>query len=180
MYGLVNKAMQELVTASFGEDTWNDIRREAGFDEEEFVGLKSYPDSLTYDLVRIGSKKLGIPQEVLLEKFGERWISHTAASGYDNVLNLGGSNMIDFLHNLNSIHSKIAHLMPSMQPPVFRIKNEYVTRIELLYFSDRPGFQPMVTGILRGLGIRFGLEVQIKNLGPDADFPQDILFEISW
>ena len=136
MYGLVNKAMQELVTASFGDAAWKEIRREAGFDEEEFVGLKSYPDSLTYDLVRIGSEKLGIPQEALLEKFGEQWISHTAANGYENVLNLGGSNMIDFLHNLNSIHSKITHLMPSMQPPVFRVKNEFVTSIELLYFSE--------------------------------------------
>lgn len=180
MYGLVNKAMQELVTASFGEDTWKEIRREAGFEEEEFIGLKSYPDSLTYDLVRIGSERLGVPQEVLLEKFGEQWISHTAANGYDNVLHLGGNNMIDFLHNLNSIHSKITHLMPAMQPPVFTIKNEYVTRIELLYYSERPGLQPMVTGILRGLGIRFGLEVQIKNLGPDADNPGNILFEISW
>lgn len=180
MYGLVNKAMQELVTAAFGEETWNDIRKKAGFDEEEFIGLKSYPDSLTYDLLRIGSEKLGVPQEALLEKFGEQWISHTAANGYANVLNLGGSNMIDFLHNLNSIHSKITHLMPSMKPPEFRVKNEYVTRIELLYFSERPGLQPMVTGILRGLGKRFGLEVAIQNLGPDPDFPNNILFEISW
>lgn len=180
MYGLVNKAMQELVVSSFGEETWISIRKEAGFEDEEFIGLKSYPDSLTYDLVRIGSERLGVPQEVLLEKFGEQWISHTAANGYDNVLNLGGSNMIDFLHNLNNIHSKITHLMPSMQPPIFKVKNEYVTRIELLYFSERPGLQPMVTGILRGLGRRFGLEVSIQNLGPDPDFPGNILYEITW
>ena len=180
MYGLVNKAMQELVTSSFGEEAWKEIRLNAGFDEEEIIGLKSYPDNLTYELVRAGSEKLGIPQEVLLEKFGEQWISHTARNGYENMMNLGGSNMVDFLHNLNTMHSKITHLMPSMQPPVFRVKNEFVTKIELLYFSERPGLQPMVVGILRGLGLRFGLEVEVKNLGPDADFPQDILFEISW
>ena len=180
MYGLVNKAMQELVTATYGEETWKEIQKESGFDEEEFIGLKSYPDSLTYELVRIGSERLGVSQEALLEKFGEQWITHTAAHGYENVLNLGGSNMIDFLHNLNTIHSKISHLMPQMQPPIFRVKKEFVTRIELLYFSERPGLQPMVTGILRGLGRRFGLEAQVRNLGPDPDFPDNILFEISW
>ena len=180
MYGLVNKAMQELVTTTFGEEAWHSIRRQAGFEDEEFIGLKAYPDALTYELVRIGSEQLGVPAETLLEKFGEQWISYTAASGYQNVLDLGGSNMVDFLYNLNELHSKITHLMPSMRPPVFKVKNEFVTRIELLYYSERPGLQPMVTGILKGLGTRFGLMVQVKNLGPDPDFPDNILFEISW
>ena len=180
MYGLVNKAMQELVLRNHGEEMWKRIRSKAGLEDEEIIGLKSYPDSLTYDLVRIGSEELGVKPEELLEFFGEHWITHTASSGYENVLNLGGNNLTDFLHNLNVIHVKITHLMPSMVPPSFKVKNESAKRIELLYFSDRPGLQPMVVGILRGLGRRFDLDVNIRNLGVDVDFPSGILFELTW
>jgi phage shock protein PspC (stress-responsive transcriptional regulator) len=38
----------------------------------------------------------------------------------------------------------------------------------------------MVVGILRGLGRRFDLDVKIKNLGVDVDFPTGILFELTW
>ena len=93
MYGLVNKAMQELVLRNHGEEMWNRIRTKAGLEDEEIIGLKSYPDSLTYDLVRIGSEELGVKPEELLEFFGEHWITHTASSGYENVLDLGGDNL---------------------------------------------------------------------------------------
>ena len=180
MYGLVNKAIQELVVRNFGEATWTKIREKAGFEDEEFIGLKSYPDSLSYELIGAGSEELGLPVETLLEMCGEMWISHTATHGYENVLNLAGDNMIDFLHHLNIIHSKITHLMPAMRPPVFKIKNEYVTRVELLYQSERKGLEPMAVGILKGLGRRFGLDVSIRTLGPDAENPGFILFDVSW
>ena len=37
MYGLVNKAFEELVRSRFGEDTWETIKRNAGVDIEAFV-----------------------------------------------------------------------------------------------------------------------------------------------
>lgn len=180
MYGLVNKAIDELVVKTYGEETWDKIRKKAGFEDEEFIGLKSYPDELTYNLVVAGAEELKLPAETLLELCGETWITHTATHGYENVLNLAGNNMIDFLHHLNAIHAKITQLMPDMKPPIFKVKNEFVTGVELLYKSDRKGLEPMATGILKGLGRRFGLEVSVKVLGQDKDFPDSILFDISW
>ena len=180
MYGLINKAVQELVIQTHGEETWRKIRLRAGLEEEEIIGLKSYPDQLTYNLLEAGSAELGIQKDKLMEMCGEKWISHTATNGYENVLNLAGSNMIDFLHHLNTIHAKITYLMPDMKPPVFRVKNEFITSVELLYKSERDGFQPMVIGILRGLGRRFGLDVSVHNFGPDKDFPEFTHFKISW
>ncbi len=180
MYGLVNKAVQELIVHTHGKETWHSIRKKAGMEEEEFIGLKSYPDQLTYNLIAAGSEELGLPAEKILEMCGEQWISHTAAHGYGNVLNLAGSNMVDFLHNLNVIHSKITNLMPEMKPPVFEIKREFVTRVELLYKSERTGLEPLAVGILKGLGRRFGLDVSVRNLGPDLEFPGFTLFEVNW
>ena len=180
MYGLVNKAIQEKIEKAYGPETWKKIRLQAGFEEEEFIGLKAYPDELSYSLVESASKELNVPAEKLIELVGEEWISHTALNGYENVLNLAGDNMIDFIHNLDTIHNNITNLMPNMRPPKFRIKKEQVTGMLLQYQSEREGMQPMVVGILKGLGKRFGLEVSVKNLGPDPDEARQILFEVSW
>ena len=58
MYGLVNKAIKDLVVTNYGEEAWIEIASRAGFDEGEFLGLQPYPDKLTYDLVRHGSEVL--------------------------------------------------------------------------------------------------------------------------
>ena len=96
------------------------------------------------------------------------------------MLNLAGNNFVDFLYNLNVIHSKISNLMPEMRPPEFRIKRELTTGIELLYRSDRSGMEPLAIGILKGLGRRFDLTVEVRNLGQDPENPACILFDVNW
>ena len=72
MYGLVNKAIQDLVTEKFGEEKWVEIKKLSGFQDDFFVGLQSYPDDLTYTLVKNASKVLGADASVVLELFGDR------------------------------------------------------------------------------------------------------------
>ena len=45
MYGLVNKAIKDLVVKEFGDQTWDDVCKMAGFDEGDFVGMV-YPIDL--------------------------------------------------------------------------------------------------------------------------------------
>ena len=59
MYGLVNKAVEELVVSNFGEDKWELIKSKAGVDVDVFISNESYPDSMTYDLVGAASEVLG-------------------------------------------------------------------------------------------------------------------------
>ena len=55
MYGLVNKAVVDLVVSKFGEDTWNAIKKKAEVDIDVFVSMDGYPDELTYKLVGAAS-----------------------------------------------------------------------------------------------------------------------------
>ena len=55
MYGLVNKAIRDLVVTNHGEDKWKEICRLSDFSDEEFIGMNPYPDKLTYDLVKNSS-----------------------------------------------------------------------------------------------------------------------------
>jgi hypothetical protein len=47
MYGMVNKAVKELVTEQFGAEKWDKIKIKANA-PEDFVGFQSYDDALTY------------------------------------------------------------------------------------------------------------------------------------
>ncbi len=181
MYGLVNKAIQDLVCEKFGEDKWLEIKKMSNFEDDFFIGLQSYPDSLTYELVKNSSKILGTESSVIMEAFGEYWILFTAKEGYGEMLDLAGDSLAEFLNNLDMLHNRVNNIMPELVAPQFSTRNETANSIELEYRSKRQGMAPMVVGLLRGLGIRFNKEnmkieqIQQKNEVNDCD-----VFKIEW
>ena len=50
MYGMINKAIETMVTTKFGEPTWKEILEVAGVPDTGFVSMDKYDDALTYDL----------------------------------------------------------------------------------------------------------------------------------
>ncbi len=66
MYGLVNKAIAELVCDRYGEETWDIIKEKADVDIDAFISMDSYDDEVSYKLVGATSKVLGLsPEQVL-------------------------------------------------------------------------------------------------------------------
>jgi hypothetical protein len=179
MYGMVNKAIQDLVTSNFGEDKWLSIKEKVGFEDDFFISMQSYPDELTYDLVGAASEVLELEPAAILEAFGEYWILYTAEEGYGEMLALSGSTLSEFLGNLNLLHERITNIMPQLKPPKFSSKEISKNNIELTYESDREGLTSMVVGLLRGLGKRFGKNCQINQTEFRADSGKDV-FNISW
>ena len=179
MYGMVNKAIQDLVTSKFGEDKWITIKNKVGFEDDFFISMQSYPDKLTYDLVGATSETLELDPGDVLEAFGEYWILYTAEEGYGEMLALSGSTLKEFLGNLNMLHERITHIMPNLQPPKFSVEEISDNEVNLTYESDREGLAPMVVGLLRGLGTRFGDKCEINHVTLRADAGKDV-FNINW
>ena len=179
MYGMVNKAIQDLVTSKFGEDKWIAIKNKVGFEDDFFVSMQSYPDQLTYDLVGATSETLDLAPGDVLEAFGEYWILYTAEEGYGEMLALSGSNLKEFLSNLNMLHERITHIMPDLQPPKFTVEEISSNEVNLTYESYREGLAPLVVGLLRGLGTRFGDKCEIKHVKMRANVGEDV-FNINW
>jgi len=181
MYGLVNKAIQDLVTEKFGEDKWNEIKKLSGFEDDFFIGLQSYPDALTYTLVKNASKVLGADASVVMETFGEYWILYTVDEGYGGMMDLAGDNLPDFLNNLDMLHNRLNNIMPHLVAPQFSTRNETANSIELEYRSQREGMYPMVVGLLKGLCKRFKLEnYAINHIEHKADNKECEVFRIEW
>src|SRR5215218_5594687 len=114
MYGLVNKAVVDLVVNKFGEDTWVKIKNKAGVDHDLFVSMDAYPDDITYRLVGAASEVLGIPPAAVLEAFGEWWVLYTAQEGYGPMLDASGKTLREFLENLDALHARVALTMPAL------------------------------------------------------------------
>ena len=180
MYGIVNRAIEELIIEKFGIDKWEQVKIKAGFDSEGFMTLKPYPDALTFKLVGAASEILNVPADTLLEAFGEYWILYTAERGYGEMLSLAGDSFPSFLKNLNMLHGRVTSLMPELAPPQFECRNEKENSIELIYRSHRNGMKPMLYGLIKGLAKRFEKEVEITELESSVEENTTVIFLLTW
>lgn len=175
MYGMVNKAMEELVCQQFGEPTWQRVLAAARIDEAAFVSMQAYPDAVTYDLVGAASHVLEVPAAELLETFGEYWTRYTVSEGYGEMMAMFGSSLREFLGNLDRMHARIAMGFTDLRPPAFRVDDLPEESAMLLhYHSDREGLAPMVFGLLRGSATRFSENVEISQVGHRAELGHDV------
>lgn len=163
MYGLVNKAVEDLALAVGGEETWARIKEEAGVDVVAFISMDAYPDEMTYALVAAASTVLKRPAEDILRAFGRHWVLYTAREGYGPLLNSAGNTLGDFLRNLDALHARVGLTMPNLRPPSFAIDQPSDDTYVVRYFSERAGLAPMVVGLLEGVGERFGYEVRVSH-----------------
>lgn len=180
MYGLVNVGIRELVVRSYGVETWKRVLDKSGVGEGAFVAMRSYDDATTYALVGAASEVLGVPAEQILETFGEHWILFTAKGGYGSLLDVCGRDFPEFLQALDAMHGRIMVSFPDLQPPIIQVQERGDGRMRVVYRSPRPGLAPMVVGLLRGLGKRFEVEVEVDHVvkrpaGSDTDE-----FEVRW
>ena len=174
MYGLVNRALEELIRKEHGDAMWERIKADAGVDVEVFIRMDQYPDELTYKLVESASRALQTSAESLLHAFGQHWTLYTGREGYGALLSDAGSTLQDVLANLDDLHTRVGLMYPQLRPPSFRCTDVAPDRLVLHYYSSRSGLTPMVIGLVEGLGKRFGQQLRItpqlnRTQGDDHD-----------
>lgn len=164
MYGLVNKAIEDMICHRFGYDTWQTIKHEAGVEIDAFVSLDAYPDEITYQLAGAASQVLGMSVAEVLEAFGEYWVLYTGREGYGEMFKWWGDDLRSFLLNLNNMHTRIGLSFPKLKPPAFECTDLRDDSLVLHYHSARRGLAPMVIGLLKGLGAVFNTRVEVTQI----------------
>ena len=180
MYGLVNQAIEELVTERFGIDAWTAIKRRAGVHEELFLSMQAYPDEVTYGLVAAASEILQVPAAQLLEAFGEYWTLYVGTRGYGQLFERAGRTFREFMLNLHDLHSNVAVGFPELRPPSFWCSDVSESRLRLHYQSERPGLSPMVVGLVRGLGTLYKTPVSVAHIVRKADGADHDEFDVTF
>ena len=174
MYGMINKAVEALIKETWGEATWLEICKDAEVDPLGFLTMEQYDDAITYRLVGSASKISGLPAEDILRVFGEFFIPFTEREGYGLLLKAAGSNLAEFLSNMDNMHSRINSTFTEATPPSFRVEKLGEGHLRLHYYSHRQGLAPLVEGLLTGLGKLFSTHVTTtlessKASGADHD-----------
>ncbi|MDA9184750.1 heme NO-binding domain-containing protein [Gammaproteobacteria bacterium] len=59
MYGIIHKAIRDMVKTVHGEQAWLSVLNESGAADGDFLSLRSYNDEIAYNLVGACSKILG-------------------------------------------------------------------------------------------------------------------------
>ncbi|XP_030638734.1 guanylate cyclase soluble subunit beta-2 [Chanos chanos] len=114
-----------------------------------------YDDVITIRLVQEACKMLDVSQEVVLKLFGEYFFSFCKMSGYDAMLRTLGGNLVDFIENLDALHSYLALSYQEMNAPSFRVEKMENGKMLLHYYSDRKGLYHIVPGIIEAVAKDF-------------------------
>ncbi|AWO95834.1 putative guanylate cyclase soluble subunit beta-2-like isoform 2 [Scophthalmus maximus] len=150
LYGFINSCLQSLVVEKFGHDTWVKLSSLPGV-QDTFMTYTVYDDILTLSLVTEACSLLDVSADVFLKLFGEHFFQFCKQAGYDTMLRTLGGNLIEFIENLDALHSYLALSYQEMNAPSFRVEMTGDGKMLLHYYSDRKGLHHIVPGIMEAV-----------------------------
>ncbi|TDG96370.1 hypothetical protein EPR50_G00239450 [Perca flavescens] len=123
--------------------------------QDTFMTYTVYDDILTLSLVHEACLLLDVSADVFLKLFGEHFFLFCKQAGYDTMLRTLGGNLIEFIGNLDSLHSYLALSYQEMNAPSFRVEMTDDGKMLLHYYSDRKGLYHIVPGIMEAVAREF-------------------------
>ncbi|XP_062302971.1 guanylate cyclase soluble subunit beta-2 [Osmerus eperlanus] len=154
MYGFINTCLKSLVIEKFGEETWEKLSTLAEV-QDTFMTYEVYDDILTLRLVQEACKMLDVSSEVVLKLFGGYFFRFCKMAGYDAMLRTLGGTLVEFIENLDALHSYLALSYEEMNAPSFRVEKSEDGKMILHYYSDRKGLYHIVPGIIEAVAMDF-------------------------
>jgi hypothetical protein len=180
MYGIVNKAIVDLVIANYGQEKWDEIFLKSGIEDDFFISNEPYDDAITYQLAITTAEVLNTTVGEVLTSFGEWWVIKTTKEKYPGLMESGGDNLKEFLLNLPEFHNRVMLIYPKLTPPEFKVSDVTENGLNLHYFSKREGLQEFVRGLIQGLGKMFNTAIHIELLQSRNEGSSHEIFRITY
>ncbi|XP_075234102.1 soluble guanylate cyclase 88E-like [Lycorma delicatula] len=155
MYGLILENMCDYIKQVYGEERWEEIRRQAQVDQPSFSVHQVYPENLIPRLAKKAIQILGITEREFFDQMGVHFVGFVSQYGYDRVLSVLGRHMRDFLNGLDNLHEYLKFSYPRMRAPSFICENETRQGLTLHYRSKRRGFVYYTMGQIREVARHF-------------------------
>lgn len=180
MYGIVNKAIENLITENYGELTWQAVKDRSGVDIDFFISNEPYDDEITFLLANAAAIELNTPIDNVFNLFGEWWVLKIGKEKYGGLMEAGGKNLKEFLINLPVFHNRIMMIYPKLTPPEFKITDVEDSGLKVHYFSSRDGLREFVRGLLSGLGKMYNTPLKIELIQSKSDGDDHEIFKLIW
>ncbi|PRY94828.1 heme-NO-binding protein [Hasllibacter halocynthiae] len=174
MHGLMNRAVQDFLTVTYGEAAWRSIAAEAGVPERGFEALLTYDDALIGVVLRVASRRLRKRSSDLLEDMGTFLVSHPRMERVRRLLRFGGSDFDDFLQSLEDLPARAELALPTLDAiPRFVLRDDGRGRFLLTATYAIPGISHIMMGALRAIADDYGALVLIEAVEPAEGRPDD-------
>lgn len=163
MHGMINRGLQSFVHDYYGARKWEEACIAADLPFYSFETLVHYEDDVTRRLLETLSVVLDRKKDDILEDFGTYVVTDKRLSGIRRLLRFGGETYVDFLMSLEDFSARFKVAMPFLEVPKLTLEtrpdNVYVVRYEYA----RPGYGPVMLGLLRAMADDYGTLVTIEH-----------------
>ncbi len=160
MKGIVFNLLEEIVSAEYGEDTWDDLLDDSGLDGS-YTSLGNYGDDDLMKLVGAAAARLDMPADDVVRWFG-RNATPIFKRHYPDFFSPYQST-VPFVLTLNEIiHPEVRKLYPGAEVPVFDFSTPSEDILVMGYSSERK-LCAFAEGLLLGAGDVYGQKVTIEQ-----------------
>ncbi|NPD13946.1 diguanylate cyclase [Xinfangfangia sp. D13-10-4-6] len=166
MYGLLLRALQDYVLATFDPQSWERIRIAGGFLPQGFEPLMHYNHEVLRAALRQTSSALGRPVPAILEDLGT-WVVAAAYDGAPRrLLRFGGADFADFIFSLDELRDRARLALPDLVMPDLRVEDVAPGLFRLSCADSLPELSWILIGALRAMADDYGALVLIEEEAP--------------
>ena len=169
MHGLINRAIQSFVCATYGRPCWLRATEAAGLGFSEFEAMLVYDVDTSLRVLDALCTDLNRPRAEFLEDLGTYLVSHSNTEGLRRLLRFGGVTYVDFLHSLDDLADRVRLAVSDLELPALELRENSPTEFRLHCFPGLPGYSSVMAGVLRAMADDYGALVILSNEGVRDD-----------
>ncbi|WP_299636828.1 heme NO-binding domain-containing protein [uncultured Ruegeria sp.] len=165
MHGLINRAIQSFVCATYGRSCWLRVSEAARLGFVEFEAMLVYDDDMTSQVMEALSADLDRPQAEVFEDLGTYLVSHPNMEGLRRLLRFGGVSYVEFLHSLDDLADRVRLAVSDLTLPAVELRELSATEFQLSCSPGLPGYSNVMVGVLRAMADDYGALVMLSHEG---------------
>ncbi|NVO54685.1 heme NO-binding domain-containing protein [Rhodobacteraceae bacterium B1Z28] len=169
MHGLINRAIQSFVCATYGQSCWLRVTEAAGLGFVEFEAMLVYDNDMSTRILHALSADLNRPQAEILEDVGTYLVSHPNTEGLRRLLRFGGVTYVEFLHSLDDLADRVRLAVSDLTLPTLELRELSSTEYQLCCFPGLPGYSSVMVGVLRAMADDYGALVMLSHDGQQGN-----------
>lgn len=161
MKGIVYNIFSDLVTDTFGLDTWDDlVERTHPPSDAIYTSADIYPDEELVNYVKELSSITGTAAPDLIRTFGKYMMNRFNTMHPEFMENHTAKSFLESVHDV--IHVEVKKLHPDTLLPDFEYESSGDDQLTMIYSSPRK-LCHLAEGLITGAGDLFGQTIEINH-----------------
>ena len=161
MLGVVNKAIEHFIRATYGDRVWHDAAEHALVSDHDIEPMLMYSDEITYHLIDGLIQTTGKPRQDVLDDLGTFLVTPPHGRIVRRLLRFGGATFDDFLISMGDLNDRVALALPDLDLPTISVDLCVTDRAVITVENRIHGFANVLQGLLRAMADDYGTLVFI-------------------